>query len=68
MHAMTVLSYLPPKLKRGLGLAFGALFLHIFSVKIILISYSIYGQRQSLNAISFVLLKISNKLCYLVLI
>ena len=66
MHAMTVLSYLPPKLKRGLGLAFGALFLHIFSVKIIVISYSIYG--QSLNAISFVLLKISNKLCYLVLI
>ena len=33
---MTVLDYLP-KLKRGLGLAFGAHFLYDFSIKIFLI-------------------------------
>ena len=32
LHAMAVLAYLP-KLKRGLGLAFGAHFLHDFSIK-----------------------------------
>ena len=36
MHAMAVLGYLP-KLKRDLGLAFGAHFQHDFSIKIILI-------------------------------
>ena len=36
---MTVLSYLP-KLKRGLGLAFGAHFLHDFSMKMFLIPLS----------------------------
>ena len=38
-----VFSYLP-KLKWGLGLAFGAHFLHDVSIKIFLIQYSIYGQ------------------------
>ena len=33
LHAMAVLGYLA-KLKRGLGLAFGAHFLHDFSIKI----------------------------------
>ena len=32
VHAIAVLGYLP-KLKRGLGLAFGAHFLHDFSIK-----------------------------------
>ena len=32
LHAFTVLGYLQ-KLKRGLGLAFGAYFLHNFSIK-----------------------------------
>ena len=36
---MAVLGYLA-KLKRGLGLAFGAYFLHDFSIKIFLISLS----------------------------
>ena len=36
LHAMAVLCYLP-KLKRGLGLAFGAYFLHDFSIKMFLI-------------------------------
>ena len=31
-NAMAILNYLP-KLKRGLGLAFGAHFLHDFSIK-----------------------------------
>ena len=47
LHAMAVLGYLP-KLKRGLGLAFGAHFLH----------------GQSFNVIIFFFLKISNKMCY----
>ena len=36
VHAMAVLGYLP-KLKRGLALAFGARFLHDFSIKMFLI-------------------------------
>ena len=55
---MAVLGYLP-KLKRGLGLAFGADFLH---EKVFLIQYSING--ESFNAIIFFLLKIPNKMCY----
>ena len=51
---MAVLGYLP-KFKRGLELAFGAHFLHDSSTK-------------SFNVIYFFLLKISNKMCYLVLI
>ena len=47
---MGVLGYLP-KLKRGLGLAFGVYFMHDFSIKIFLISYYIYG--QSFNVIPF---------------
>ena len=40
---MALLGYLV-KLKRGLGLAFGAHFLHDFYVKMFLIWYSINGQ------------------------
>ena len=36
LHAMAVLGYLP-NLKRGLGLAFGAHFLHGFSMQMFLI-------------------------------
>ena len=36
LHAKFVLGYLP-KLKRGLGLAFGANFLHDFSIKMFFI-------------------------------
>ena len=43
MHAVTVLDYLP-KLKRRLGLAFAAHFLYDFSIKMLFIWYSIYGQ------------------------
>ena len=39
MHAMAVLGYLP-KLKRGLGLAFDAHFLHYFSIKMFPIKLS----------------------------
>ena len=38
---MAVLGHLPT-LKRGLGLAFGAYFLHDFTMKMFLFSYSIY--------------------------
>ena len=57
---MAVLGYLP-NLKRGLGIAFGAHFLHDFSIKMFLIKSSI--NEQSFNVISFFLLKISNKMC-----
>ena len=50
MHATAVLGYLP-KLKRGLGLASEAHFLHDFPIKIFLIQYSI--NRQSFNVITF---------------
>ena len=43
---MAVLGYLT-KLKRGLGLAFGAHFLYDFSIKLFLIQFSINGQFQS---------------------
>ena len=36
LHAMAVLGYLP-KLKKGMGLPFGANFLYDFSIKIVLI-------------------------------
>ena len=62
---MVVLSYLP-KLKRDLGLAFGAHFLRDFSIKILLIWYS--TNWQSFNITPFFLLKVSNKMCYKVLI
>ena len=47
---MAVSGYLP-KLKRDLGLAFSAHFLHDFSIKMFLIYYSING--QSFNVIPF---------------
>ena len=62
---MAVLGYLT-KLKRGLGLAFGAHFLYDFSIKLFLIQFSINGQSFSLTPYFF--LKISNKMCYEVLI
>ena len=52
---MNVLGYLP-KLKMGLGLAFGAHFLHDFSLEMFFIYYSISG--QSFNVIPFFLHKI----------
>ena len=55
---MAALGHLP-KLKRGLGLAFGAHFLHDFSIIMFLIYYSIYGQR--FNVVPFFLLKILKK-------
>ena len=58
---MAVLGYLA-ELKRGLGIAFGAHFLHHFSIKIFLIWFSING--QSFNATPYFSLKISNKMCY----
>ena len=51
---------------RGLGLAFAAHFLHDFSIKTFFIWYSIYG--QGFDVIPFLLLKISNKMYYWVLI
>ena len=61
MHVMAVLGYLA-KLKRGLGLVFGAHFLHGFSVKMFCIYFSINGQSFSVTPYFF--LKISNKICY----
>ena len=58
---MAVLGYLA-KLKMDLELAFGAHFLHDFSVKMFLIQFSING--QSFNVTSFFFLKISNEMCY----
>ena len=52
LHVMAILGYLP-KLKRGLGLAFGAFFLHGFPIKIFLIEYSCH---------TFFVFKISNKM------
>ena len=49
-----------------MGLAFGAHFLYDYSIKMFLIYGSINGQR--FNAIPFFFLKISNKMCYQVLI
>ena len=62
---MAVLDYLA-KLKRGLGLAFEAHFLHDFSIIMFLIQISING--QSLNVTPYFFFKISNKMCYRVLI
>ena len=63
---MAVLGYLT-KLKRGPGLASDSHFLHDFSIKMFLFNtLSIYG--QSFYVIPFFLLKISNKMCYQVLI
>ena len=58
---MAVLGYLP-KLKWGLGLAFGEHFLHDFSIKMFFIYNSING--QTFNIMLFFLPKISNKICY----
>ena len=58
---MAVLGYLG-KLKMDLELAFGAHFLHDFSVKMLLIQFSINGQSFSFTPYFF--LKISNKMCY----
>ena len=58
---MVVLGYLA-KLKRGLGLAFDAHFLHDFSVKLFLIEFSING--QSLGVTPYFFLKVPNKMCY----
>ena len=58
---MAVLDYLA-KLKRDLGLAFGAHFQHDFSIKMFLIEYSI--DEQSFNATPYFFLKISNKIGY----
>ena len=58
---MAVLGYLA-KLKWGLGLAFGAHFLHDFSIEMFLIQFSING--QSFNVTPYFFLKISNKMCY----
>ena len=44
LRAMTVLSYLA-KLKRGVGLAFGAHFVHDFSMKMFLIEFPINGAK-----------------------
>ena len=59
--AMAVLDYLA-MLKRSLGLAFDAHFLHDFSIKIFLIQFSI--NEQSFNVTPYFFLKISNKMCY----
>ena len=56
---MAVLGYLA-KLKRGLGLAFGAQFLHDFSIKMFLIWYS-YNE-QSFNIPPYFFIKIPNKM------
>ena len=44
LRAMTVLGYLA-KLKGGVGLAFGAHFVHDFSMKMFLISFPINGTK-----------------------
>ena len=62
---MALLGYLA-KLKRDLGLAFGAYFQHDFSIEMFLIEYSING--QSFNVTPYFLLKTSNKMCYYVFI
>ena len=61
LNAMAVLGYLT-KLKRGLGLAFGAHFLLDFSIKMFRIPYSIDG--ESFDVTTYFFLKISKKLCY----
>ena len=58
---MAVFGYLA-KLKRDLGLAFGAHFQHDFSIKMFLIEYFI--NEQSFNVTTYFFLKISNKMCY----
>ena len=63
---MAVLGYLA-KLKRDLGLAFGAHFSifwrnHLLYIKMFLIGYSINGQR--FNVTPYFFGKISNKMCY----
>ena len=50
------------KLKRDLGLAFGAHFQNGLSIKMFLIEYSVNG--KSINATPYFFLKISNKLRY----
>ena len=57
---MAVLGYLE-KLKRDLGLPFGAHFQHDFSTKMFLIEHSING--QSFHVTPYFFLIISNKMC-----
>ena len=64
MLATAVLAYIA-KLKGGLGLAFGSQFLHYFSIKMFFIWYSYNG--QNFNVTPYFVLKISSKMCYLVL-
>ena len=59
---MAILGYLA-KLKRDMGLAFGAHFQHDFSIKIFLIEYSFNG--QNFNVTPYFFLKISNKMRYI---
>ena len=61
LHAMAVLGYLS-KLKRGLGLAFGAHFLHDFSKDDV--PYLILYLWTKFQCHTFFLLKISEKMCY----
>ena len=49
---MAVLGYLA-KLKRDLGLPFGAHFHHHFSIKMFLTEYSINGQKVSMSHLIF---------------
>ena len=49
---MAALAYIA-KLKKSLGLAFDAYFLHDFSIKMFLIQYSIYGQGFYVIILSF---------------
>ena len=65
MLATAVLLANIAKLKRGLGPAFGAHFLHDFSIKMFFIWYSYNG--QNFNVTPYFVLKISSKMCYLVL-
>ena len=58
---MAVLGYLA-KLKRDLGLVFGAHFQHDFSIKMFFIEYSISG--PSFNDTPYFFLKISTKMCF----
>ena len=58
---MAVLGHIA-KLKRSLGLALGAHFLHDVSIEVFPISYS--TDEQSFNVTPYFLLKISNKMCY----
>ena len=61
MHLMAALGNLP-KLKRGLVLAFGAHFLHDFSIKNV--PYLILSNLPSFNIRPYFLLKMSLNVCF----